>query len=365
MRVVFDHQIFAFQKYGGISRYFVRLVESMLKHPGTTPRIIAPLHVNAYLAGLPHGVVSGLAMPFSDFNQKLARNVSQRVIRPLVARERPDIVHETYFAAQGSAPRGARTVLTVYDMIHERFADAFPAGDKTAALKRAAVLRADHVLCISESTRRDLIAEIPEAEGKASVTLLGFDSFGTGPGGDAGSGRKPFLLYVGERQRYKNFNGLLRAWAGSAKLRGAFDIRCFGGGPPTDLERALISELKVDAGAIHFESGADAALAASYRDAAAFVYPSLYEGFGIPPLEAMSTSCPVIASDRSSIPEVCGDAAAYFDPDDIESIRDVIEHTVLDSAKCDALIARGHERLKQFSWDRCAASTIAAYGALL
>ena len=73
----------------------------------------------------------------------------------------------------------------------------------------------------------------------------------------------------------------------------------------------------------------------------------------------------MIASDRGSILEVRGDAAAYFDPDDIESIRDAIERTVLDSAKCDALIARGHKRLKQFSWDQCAKSTIAAYGALL
>lgn len=362
MRIVFDHQVFAFQKYGGISRYFVRLAERMAATPDNTVQVIAPLHVNAYLPTLPQGTARGIKLPSSLFNQRICRHVGKRLAPSLIALAKPDIVHETYYAARSSAPRGVPTVLTVYDMIHEKFPDGFAATDPTRSLKRAAVRRADHVLCISESTQRDLIEHIPEAAGKTSVTLLGFDSFGGGSAA-AATGR-PYLLFVGERRHYKNFTGLLRAYAASPLLRRDFGIRCFGGGPPTPAEQTLISDLGLPEGSIAFGGGDDDVLAIWYRQAVAFVYPSLYEGFGIPPLEAMSSSCPVIASDRSSIPEICGDAAAYFNPDDIESMRGVIETVVSDAGLRADLIARGHERLKVFSWDRCAEETLAAYRAM-
>lgn len=365
MRVVFDYQVFAFQKYGGISRYIVRLAEGLGARAGCSARIIAPLHVNAYLDALPRGTVFGRRIGASGLNQRIARNVGKRIAPALIAREKPDVVHETYFAATPSAPRRVPTVLTVYDMIHEHFASSYASNDPTRTIKRAAVLRADHVLCISESTRRDLLSFIPEAEGKTSVTLLGFDSFGAEAVGHGKVTSRPYLLYVGERRRYKNFAGLLKAYASSARLQASFDIRCFGGGPPADADRGLITELGIAATSIHFEAGEDSALAAFYSGAAAFVYPSLYEGFGIPPLEAMSTSCPVVASNTSSIPEVCGDAAAYFDPTDPDSICDAIERVTFDTALSADLIDRGHVRLERFSWDRCTDATISAYRALL
>jgi glycosyltransferase involved in cell wall biosynthesis len=365
MRVVFDYQVFAFQKYGGISRYIVRLAEGLGARAGCSARIIAPLHVNAYVGELPRGTFLGHAIGASGLNQRIARNVGKRVGPALTAREKPDIVHETYYAADASAPRGVPTVLTVYDMIHEHFASSYASNDPTRTIKRAAVLRADHVLCISESTRRDLLSVIPEAEGKTSVTLLGFDSFGAETAGRGTTTSRPYLLYVGERRLYKNFAGLLKAYASSPRLQASFDIRCFGGGSPGDADRALITELGIAATSVHFDAGDDSALAARYRGAAAFVYPSLYEGFGIPPLEAMSTSCPVIASNTSSIPEICGDAAVYFDPKDPDSICDAIERVAFDTALRADLIDRGHVRLQRFSWDRCTDATIVAYRALL
>ena len=365
MRVVFDYQVFAFQKYGGISRYVVRLAEGLQARAGSAARIVAPLHINAYLGGLPRGTVLGCPIGASSLNQRIARNVGKRIGPALIARERPDVVHETYYAVAGSAPRGVPTVLTVYDMIHEHFATSYASNDPTRTIKRAAVLRADHVICISESTRRDLLDAIPEAEGKTSVMLLGFDSFGAETAGPGSATSRPYLLYVGERRRYKNFAGLLQAYASSTRLQASYDIRCFGGGPPVEADRALMMELGIAAASVHFEAGDDSALAARYRGAAAFVYPSLYEGFGIPPLEAMSTSCPVIASNTSSIPEICGDAAVYFEPTDRDSICDAIERVAFDSALSADLIERGHARLQLFSWDRCTDATISAYRELL
>ena len=91
------------------------------------------------------------------------------------------------------------------------------------------------------------------------------------------------------------------------------------------------------------------------------IIPSLYEGFGIPPLEAMSLNCPVVCSNRSSIPEIVGDAGEYFDPADIESMRAAIERVVTSDSHRKLLIAKGRARLEYFSWDRCAAETLDIY----
>ena len=102
-------------------------------------------------------------------------------------------------------------------------------------------------------------------------------------------------------------------------------------------------------------------LAGLYGQASVFIYPSLYEGFGIPPLEAMSYDCPVVCSKTSSIPEVVGDAGEFFDPADIESMRAAIERVVTSDSHQKLLIAKGRARLKYFSWDRCAAETLDLY----
>lgn len=363
MHVAYDHQVFAFQQYGGISRYFVRLIEGLLSRGDCSVSVTAPLHVNAYLDDLPPSVIRGSRISPKPIHRTLSRHVGKHLAPLLIARDRPTLVHETYFARNGSAPRGVPTVLTVYDMIHERLPQYFAATDPTRDLKRQAVLRADLILCISESTRQDLIEFLPEAESKAVVTLLGFDRLDdTGASTHAG---RPYCLYVGERGGYKNFEGFLRAFASSPRLVRDFGIRCFGGGPLRDSERALAAELGVPQESLMFTTGDDRMLADAYRHAAAFVYPSLYEGFGIPPLEAMALSCPVAASARSSIPEVCGDAAAYFDPQDIGSMASVLEELLYDNDVRATLVARGHRWLGTYSWDRCTTETLQAYRRLV
>jgi glycosyltransferase involved in cell wall biosynthesis len=112
---------------------------------------------------------------------------------------------------------------------------------------------------------------------------------------------------------------------------------------------------------VRFESGSDEQLAARYRAAAAFIYPSMYEGFGIPPLEAMGHGCPVVCSDAGSIREVVGDAGAYFDPNNPEELRRVLEHVATTEQLRADLRARGYSRIALFSWDKCAAETAQIY----
>jgi len=329
-------------------------------------RIIAPLHFNNHLSALPNKVTWGIRIPRIPKTLRLVSATSKGLAQQAMRMFRPDIVHETYFSANAYAPPGARRVITVYDMISERFPGEFGDG-LFSELKKKAVSRADHVLCISESTRRDLIELFGISAERTSVVYLGYDEFVLP--GDVGTqsqnDSRPYLLYVGSRGGYKNFATLVQAFASSSYLRRDLSLMCFGGGAFTPDELALFRQLQLSDANVRQVSGNDERLASMYMNAAAFVYPSLYEGFGIPPLEAMSLGCPVICSNTSSIPEVVGDAGEYFDPNDIESMRVAIEAVLQSTSRRNELVAKGHARRSLFSWQRCASETLSAYRSIL
>jgi len=359
VKVAFDHQIFAQQRYGGISRYFYELATRL--SADTEVSVIAPLYINSYLAAesgriLTRGkhVRSG-----SKFALSAVDLVNRFALPPAWRGLNPDIVHETYFAMK-PAGRGRRRVVTMYDMIYELFADEFPDAKQVTAAKRAAVNRADHVICISETTRRDLVRLCDVDPARTSVVHLGYSM--TDDATDDEQPRlegRPTLLYVGNRRGYKNFGTLLKAYASSPVLR-EFELVAFGGHGVLREEQRQISRLGLNE-RVRFESGADRELAARYRAASAFIYPSMYEGFGIPPLEAMSHGCPVVCSNAGSIPEVVGDAGLYFDPTSVEDLRTVLERVVTTDQLQTDLRARGYARLDEFSWDKCAAETLQIY----
>lgn len=363
MKVAFDYQMFAAQKYGGITRYYTSLVRE-LALLGETPRVFAPLHWNQYLQQLPSPLVRGrhverflpgyayyLNVLFNRWSTKMHISVW-----------RPDVVHETYYAATRTGPASIPTVVTVYDMIHERFAQQFAASDKTSAAKAAAVGRADHVICISANTRDDLIELLGVPSNRISVVHLGVDV--VDPAVPIHESRRPspepFLLYVGDRRGYKNFTGFLEAFASSSVLRRDLSIVAFGSDPFSAQELQLISRLGLTQ-AVEHRRGDDAVLDALYREAQALVYPSLYEGFGLPPLEAMARGCPVIASDTSSMPEVIGDAGELFEPSSLEAIVMAIESVVYSDDRRRNLVRLGKLRAKEFSWRRCAMETRVVY----
>lgn len=362
MKIVFDAQIFAEQEFGGISRYFCALATELARTPHIDMNIVAPIHVNGYLRGISGGIAVGCYMRRLPKTGRMIKALSEALFQPIVSMMRPDIVHETYYSPRPTYNRGIPHVLTVYDMIHERFPGSFPANDRVAAHKASAVHRVDHIFCISENTRRDLLEIHGIPEDHISVAYLGYDTLVASSVTAAGLvGDSPYLLYVGGRQGYKNFDGLLRAYAASNWLSTNLRLVCFGGGPFSATEKGLIAELGLSDKKVVQLGGADDRLAALYSSAAAFVYPSKYEGFGIPPLEAMSLGCPVICSNTSSIPEVVGEAGEYFDPADVDSIRDALERVLQSSARRTQLIEFGRLRCKLFSWKRCAQDTMAVY----
>ena len=367
MKISIDYQAFTLQTYGGVSRYFTRLAQGFLA-AGEQVKLFAPLHINAYVTSLPPDTVQGRKLThFPPKTKHFFLAYNQFISRGQIARWQPDVVHETYYTRYRTAPVKCPTVVTVYDMIHELFAEQFPRRDNTAAIKKIALSRADHIICISESTKKDLIKMHDIAEDKITVVLLGFDQF-TYKDHAARyqpANGKPFLLYVGSRSGYKNFTGFLKAVAASPALKSDFDVLAFGGGKFNVTELALISSLGFAPNQVQQISGDDTLLGSCYAAARAFVYPSLYEGFGIPPLEAMEQGCPVISSNTSSMPEVIGNAGGYFNPTSTDEMQCAMESVVYADHRIAELKQLGRARLEHFSWTKCAEKTRAVYRTLL
>ncbi len=368
MKVDFDTQIFAAQEFGGISRYFASVAQAMRDDFSVDAQVVAPLHFNAYLQALSKRYWMGRHVARPAQFSSLVRLVSMGLSVPVHCARKADILHETYYFPLAMPSMARRRVVTVYDMIHEKRPESFPARDPIREWKRKTVARADHVLCISEYTRKDLLDIYNLPPERVSVVYLGYDSLERLLDAEPASAFRlrvlgsdePYILFVGQRGGYKNFSSLLRAYSSSVWLRQNFKLLCFGGGGLSETERAEIQSLGLE-GRVLQSGGPDAELARCYRNAALFVYPSAYEGFGIPPLEAMSLDCPLACSNATSIPEVAGDAAEYFEPDDLDSIRTAMER-VLGSAEASRdLLARGRMQRDRFSWRKCAEETLGVY----
>jgi glycosyltransferase involved in cell wall biosynthesis len=365
MRIAYDHQAFVLQTYGGITRYFSRLAQN-LSNIGEEVQVFAPLHRNQYLNELPNKVVLGRYLTRYPYRTARFFDWYNRFgARTGITKWHPNLIHETYFSHIPTIAKGIPSVITVFDMIHELFPQNFPANDQTSSRKMSAVARADHVLCISECTKRDLIEIFGTNEEKVSVVSLGFDRFKCpDQHGNIQPITRPFILYVGQRGGYKNFCRLLNAFSLSSSLQSDFAIVTFGGGDFSHDELAQIDALGLSDQQVIHVSGGDDVLGALYVGASAFVYPSIYEGFGIPPLEAMAHDCPVVSSNRSSMPEVLGEAVEYFDPLNEDSIRHAIERVVYSDEYCHSLRKAGRTRINQFSWDKCAKETLKIYNSL-
>lgn len=357
MRVFYDHQAFVMQSHGGISRYFCEIA-SRLPALGCEVQVIAPLHSNKHLHAVQSIDLIGTYVPPLRFTAATRRALN-RILSAALLKRRADkgVLHQTYYQTDMRVRAGKR-IVTVYDMIHERFPRDFKTRDSTPAIKPIAVAHADHVICISESTRKDLIDMFGVPREKTSVIYLASDFERTAIRTQTRTG-PPYLAYVGLRGGYKNFSTLLEAYAGSRELNTTFDLVCFGGRAFTQAEQKAIAASGLQK-RVRQLSGDDSELKQHYANAELFVYPSLYEGFGIPPLEAMTLGCPVACANTSSLPEVVGDAAELFDPHNVESLTAAL-HRALKPARRSELIERGHARVKEFSWDRCARETLKVY----
>lgn len=361
MKVMFDHQIFGVQRYGGFTKYFVSLARALRALPGMQAQIVAPAHVNAYLG--PGD--AGHPLTFRLEHPRRGLKYRPKAVAPLfrlAARwGRPDVIHETHYILSGEQlPRGVPVMATCHDMIIERQHDGSAASADAIRHKRQALERAGGIICISENTRQELLQHYPQLQERVSVVHHGVDAVQP-PQRVAAELPERYLLFVGVRGGYKNFAALLQAFGASARLREHVHLVCFGGGAFSAEERHQAQQAGVPASRLLQLSGGDGLLAYAYRHAAALVYPSLHEGFGMPLTEAMIQGCPVLCSRASCFPEICQEAAEYFDPLSVDAMRESMERVLDDPARCDELRRLGRQRVTAFTWQRCAAATAVAY----
>lgn len=373
MKILYDHTTFQFQRYGGISRYFYELITRLSTKEDVGINLFQGFHINEY--GLSEHkqnfelywghkwkykkpATKYMSHIFSIPNKILFNNIYSNA-------GNLDIYHPTYYMKGLKNYGKTSMVITVYDMIHELYPAQFRDSGAVIKAKKRAISMADTIIAISENTKKDLIKiyDVPEnkikvvylANSLQSSTFRTIDELNR-----KYKLKRPYILYVGGREEYKNFKALLDSYV--SKFSDRFDLVCFGGGKINNNELKTIDN-RIKKNIIQL-NGSDDLLASLYKHAFCFVYPSFYEGFGISPLEAMSMGCPVIASNASSIPEVVGDAAILFDPHSNDELINAIESLYVESKKND-LIRRGFEQEKKFSWDKMAKETLDIYKSIL
>jgi glycosyltransferase involved in cell wall biosynthesis len=248
-------------------------------------------------------------------------------------------------------------------MIQELFPEFVQNSQTQIQEKKQAISAAQGILCVSQNTKNDLLKIYNIPEEKIFVIPLASELHIDQSNGDHSVPAKPYFLYVGSRYTYKNFDKLLLAFGKIGSLCAETQL-CVVGQPFTPNEVTRITELGLSRVVLNFGSVSDEHLAKLYRCSVAFVYPSLYEGFGIPPLEAMACHTPVIASNVSSLPEVIGDAGLLVDPHSILDLADAMLLLLTSSFERERLIAKGQARVKQFSWAGTVAQTINVYHSL-
>jgi glycosyltransferase involved in cell wall biosynthesis len=365
MNILYDYSIFSLQRYGGISRYFYELINRISLNKEISVKLFEGFHINEYELSENKSNFSlyrGYKIPSIKYAYNAIRlnpiwfKLAYSHIADL------DIFHPTYYREDLDKFGKSTIVITVHDMIHELYKNQFSKYDPTIKYKRLSIKAADAIICVSENTKKDVIRIYNVPEEKIWVVYHGsslntFKSFNMDKFAKKNSLTKPYLLYVGNREGYKNFSFLLNVYA--THFAGDFNLLCFGGGNFNENELSLLNKFNLLNKVIHV-NGSDDFLAALYKKAFCFIYPSLYEGFGIPPLEAMSLGCPVIASKTSSIPEVVGNGGILFDPFSEEDLTRSIE-SLMDDKIRSQLILKGFQQEKKFSWDKTANETFNVY----
>jgi glycosyltransferase involved in cell wall biosynthesis len=263
---------------------------------------------------------------------------------------RPRVYFSPGFNPPLSSP--SPVVFTIHDLIHLRFPQEMSAAKSLyyRAVVRPAARRAAAVLTVSEFSRREIIEWSGVPEGRVVVVGNGAGPEFT-PSGPRLEPGYPYLLYVGNEKPHKNLRGALEGFARSGV---AADVRLVVNVEAASEWTGLVDALGLGGRVVFAGRIAEDRLASYYRGAVALVFPAFLEGFGIPPLEAMSCGAPVVTSSLSSLPEVVGDAAVFVDPSSVESIASGIRAVVEDEALRERLSTAGLERSRRFSWDRTA-----------
>jgi len=381
LKILFDHQIFT-QVYGGISRYFCEII----KYAGHLKN--CKIDLSLFLSNNQHLGDTELSgyRHFFDKNEfrgkyRLMDYTNLLKSRQVLKRHDFDIFHPTYYDPYFIKYLGNRPfVLTIHDMIHEALPSCFDSNDPTTHQKRILAQKAKKIIAISESTKKDIIKYFNIEESKIEVIYYGNSSIKKIDFKDTKLlVIKKYILYVGHRYQYKNFIMFIKGVRDLLTKDQDLHVLCVGGGGFCSLEKATLSELGIESKVHQIETSNEIfkrlreinnddqevsqnnILSHLYQNAECFVFPSLYEGFGMPVLEAFMNGCPAALSNVSSLPEVGTDGALFFDPTDQKSIESALKKILYDQQLRKNLIEKGIQRQRYFSWENTVKKTMQIY----
>jgi glycosyltransferase involved in cell wall biosynthesis len=356
LKVFFDHQIFCLQRVGGISRYYSELIKNLPQHNCST--IITDFFSeNIFL-----NKNKNFSIPFlpSKLQGRVNELMSRRYSNSFLRNGTYDVFHPTYYSSYHLGKNKKPFVISVYDMIHEIYPHQYRNPGEIQRNKKKLIHSADKIIAISDHTKSDILKFNDVNPEKIEVIYLA-TSIREMAALAVNSLNRPFILFVGERKGYKNFKALAEAFS-QANLPSDVVLFCGGGGVFSSDEMKFLVELGIDR-RVFQKNLSDGELAWAYQNALCFVFPSLYEGFGIPILESMTFGTPTILSDKSCFPEIAREGALYFKstPDLAELLVAVVRREMpLDELKIKAL-----RRSEFFSWDKVARQTSEVYRSLI
>lgn len=369
MRILYDGEIYSMQAAGGINRYFASLI-SRLPDTFNPTMVVAepcntnePVHPRLRIYGQRKLDLRRVSYKLDNYCLRIKR----RYLHTLANARRFDLAHPTYYRLLTQPDYSAfrcPVVVTVWDLIDEFFSSTMDPTGVAARLKQKAVESAQAIICISQNTKNDLLEHYEVPEDKVHVVLLASELNIDLSYGSEHVPASPYYLYVGSRSTYKNFEGLLNGFAKASSMCPELTL-CVVGPPFLQSELRIIRDLKLKDHIKHYGLATDEHLAKLYRKSIGLVYPSLYEGFGLPPLEAMSCGTAVVASNVASIPEVVGDAGLLFDPTSTDELADRLVFLLKNPAERERLIIKGRARAGAFTWDTTVNETLAIYRSLV
>ena len=362
VRICFDHLCF-WEKYGGVSKYFVELIKRL---PAESTKLLLKFTNNEYVPEL--GSNYKIHPFFNNINikgkAKLLSEIGKLYSIPNLLKGGFNIYHPTHYDCYGFKflPKNVRTVATVHDMNFFRIPQFYTPNSKLKRDQEKIIGLVDHIITISNKSKEDLqdIFNIPDE--RITVIYHGIDNNWIKSAPDI-SFPEPYFLFVGRRSEYKNFNRVLEAIRIVNETYHNVNLYCAGGNA-TKEEIAIISELKLQE-KVKFIQASNIELANLYKQAIGFIFPSFYEGFGLPILEAMSAGCPTILANASCFPEIAGSSALYFSPSDSEELADKMQLLINDNNLRTSLIEAGYNQISKFSWDKSANQHMEVYKSLI
>jgi glycosyltransferase involved in cell wall biosynthesis len=367
VKVLYDHQCFVQQQFGGVSRYHYQLIKELNKLQDVEATLSLKYSNNFYIT---EDISLGVKKFFPNHKFYFKRTILDHINRISTNKDLDssnyDIFHPTYFNPYFLNHLNNKPfVLTVYDSIHEKYPEIINVIDKTLEHKKLLLSKANLIIAISESTKNDLIQIYNIPPEKIEVTYLAA-SINKSLASTILKVDLPekYILYVGNRDFYKNFNNFILAVEPLLKEHKDLLLICAGGSNFSNEEKRFFHSKELENKILHKDAD-DVTLATLYANALAFIFPTLYEGFGIPALEAMNCDCPVVMSNTSSLPEVGGDAAIYFDPTKTDDMTEKIGSVIFNKEIREGLVKKAAVQRNKFSFEKTALDTKKIYEKLL